>query len=118
MDIKIILRDKEVDIEVKKVGFFAKFKGLMFSRREKSPILLFDNCKNTSIHSFFVFFPFLCLWLDNTYHVVGWKIVKPFSVYEKLNKPFSKIIEIPVNRRYHSIVSVIVGERFKKTYRL
>ena len=61
-----------------------------------------------------MFFDFLVLWLDERNNVVDFKIIKPFSVYEKSNKDFYKIIEIPVSRRYHSIVDVIVEERFKK----
>ena len=89
----------------------------MFRRREKSPILLFNLKKPIAIHSFFVFFPFLALWLDNKNNVVEWKIVKPFSIHEKSKKHFSSIIEIPLSRRYHYLVKFIVGmpsaERFK-----
>jgi uncharacterized membrane protein (UPF0127 family) len=114
MNIKIKLNNKKINLNVKKSGFLGKFRGLMFRSLEKSSILLFDNVNNVAIHSFFVFFPFLVLWLDEKNTIVEWKIVKPFSLYEKSNNHFSKIIEIPLNRRYHFIVDVIVGERFKK----
>ncbi len=100
-------------IEIKDIKKSSGVIGLMFSRREKAPILLFEKSKNLAIHSFFVFFPFLCLWLDDKNSVVEFKIVRPFSHYEKTSKDFSKIVEIPINRRHHNIVTFIVGERFK-----
>lgn len=108
------LSGRKIKLNVVNTGFFGKFWGLMFTRREKADILLFENAKKVGIHSFFVFFPFLCLWLDDKNNVVEWKIVKTFSVYEKSKYQFTKIVEIPVSRRYHSLVTFIVGERFKK----
>jgi len=90
-----------------------KFIGLMFSEREKAPILLFEMKKPASIHSFFVFFPFIALWLDDKNHVVKWKIVRPFTFYVSCKGKFSKIIEVPISRRHYDIVKLIVGERFK-----
>jgi len=115
MNLKLKIGGKVVGINgVKNLSTSGKFKGLMFSRREKSRALLFEFKKPASIHSFFVFFDFLILWMDNKNNVVEWKIVKPFSWYEKSSRKFTKIIEIPVNQKYHSIVTFIVGERFKK----
>ncbi|MFA6022717.1 MAG: hypothetical protein WC781_01375 [Candidatus Pacearchaeota archaeon] len=118
MKIKIKLKDKEISLEAIEAGIFQRFRGLMFRNKEKAPILLFNMKKQYAIHSFFVFFDFITLWLDNKNRVLEWKIVKPFSPYEKSNAEFYKIIEIPINRRYHSLVTFIVGERFKKTNRL
>lgn len=112
------LNNKKLNLNVRKVDFFSKFIGLMFKSKEEAIILLFENVKNKSIHSFFVFFPFLCLWMDKENNILEWKIIKPFSPYEKSNTPFVKIIEVPLSRRYHYIVSFVVGERFKKTSRL
>lgn len=114
----IKLQNKSIEIPCRKVGFFGKFMGLMFSRRENAEILLFDIGKPFAIHSFFVFFDFLAIWIDKKNTVVEWKIVKPWSSYEKPKTNFSKLIEIPINRRYHNIVTLVVGERFKKPYRL
>lgn len=108
-------------IELKNVFLedeLGKFIGLMFSQREKAQILLFELKKPIGIHSFFVFFPFIALWLDDKNNVVEWKIVKPFLPYVKPDRNFSKIIEIPVSRRYYDEVKFVVGERFKKTSRL
>ncbi|MFA5993229.1 MAG: hypothetical protein WC796_05990 [Candidatus Pacearchaeota archaeon] len=116
---KIKLQTGEsIEIPCRKVGFFGKFSGLMFSRREKAEVLLFDMKKPMAIHSFFVFFDFIAVWIDEKNTVVKWKIVKPWSPYEMPEKHFSKLIEIPISRRYHNIVALVVGERFKKEYRL
>ncbi len=90
-----------------------KFLGLMFSEREKAQILLFETNKPMSIHSFFVFFPFIALWLDDKNRVVEFRMVKPFLPYIVSRKKFSKILEIPISRRHYDIVKLIVGERFK-----
>ena len=86
-------------------------RGLMFRFRETNAILMHST---GAIHSFFVFFPFLCLWLDKKNNVLDYKVVKPFSLRENSDKKFTKILEIPINRRYHSEVKFIVGETFKK----
>ena len=90
-----------------------KFIGLMFSEKEKSPILLFEMQRQSSLHSFFVFFPFIALWLDDKNNIIEWKIVKPFTFRVFCRKKFSKIIEIPISRRHYDTVKLVVGERFK-----
>ena len=115
MKLKINLGGKKLIIDnVIETTFWLKFKGLMFRSKEKAPILLFNISRKEAIHSYFVFFKFLILWLDKDNNVVDWKVVKPFSLYEKSSHHFSKIIEIPISRRYFNIVKFIVGERFKK----
>jgi uncharacterized membrane protein (UPF0127 family) len=114
MNIEIKLKNKKLLVNnVRKAGAFGKFRGLMFRRVEKAPILLFDKSENASIHSFFVFFRFVCVWLDEKNNVVECRIVEPFEYYVKPNVKFSKILEVPINRRYDSIVTFLVGERFK-----
>ena len=61
---KIKKDGKIIDLgKIKKVNWFGKFSGLMFCRREKADSLIFEFKKPTriSIHSFFVFFPFVVL---------------------------------------------------------
>ena len=97
---------------VKEVKGLRNFKGLMFTRREKAGSLLF-NIKS-SLHSYFVFFPFVVLWLDNSNKILDKKIVRPFTFYINSNENYSKILEIPFNRRYNYLIKSVVGERFKK----
>lgn len=112
MNLEINLLGKKLEINsVKKAGFFKGVIGLMFSRRERASALLFNH--RGAIHSFFVFFSFLCFWLDNKNNVIEIKIIRPFTFHATSKKPFFKILEIPLSRRYHSIVKLLVGERFK-----
>jgi len=82
-------------------------KGLMFCSKEKANPLLLNSAK--PIHSFFVFFNFLVLWLNSEDKVVEWKIVKPWSLHEKSKKKFSKILEIPLNQRYKEVIRQITS---------
>lgn len=114
MDIKINFNDNKLDIE--EVGLadslWLKFRGLMFRNVKNSPRLLFNG--RFAIHSYFVFFPFLTLWLDSENNVVDYKIVKPFKTYVNSSKKFSKILEIPLNKGNKNIVDSVVGKTFKK----
>ncbi|MFH1365099.1 MAG: hypothetical protein ABIH28_00755, partial [archaeon] len=58
-------KNKKINIEVVRCNFFQMFRGLMFTRKEKARVLLFDFKKpvKIAIHSYFVFFPFLAVWL-------------------------------------------------------
>ncbi|MBS3085224.1 DUF192 domain-containing protein [Candidatus Pacearchaeota archaeon] len=87
-----------------------KFVGLMFKQREKSSALQF-NIPNQAIHSLFVFFPFVAVWLDDKNNVVDSKIVKPFQLYVKSRKPFNKLIEIPLNKKYKEISEKLLNCR-------
>jgi uncharacterized membrane protein (UPF0127 family) len=117
---EIILRNenKKINFDVKKCGRIKMFLGLMFSRREKAKSLLFEFKKPTNIklHSFFVFFPFLVLWLDKDNKIIKMKKVKPFRLSVRISEKFSKIIEIPFNKRYKNVIKNIKSpsvERFK-----
>jgi len=105
-DLKIILDGRKLSIpNVVNSGFYLKFKGLMFRREDRFQALLFSNSKNRGIHSFFVFFKFLCVWLDDKNKVVDYKIVNPFNLYVKSSANFSKILEIPLNNSYKKILT-------------
>ena len=87
--------------------------GLMFSRRERAKILLFPFSRPTkmAIHSLFVFFPFIAVWLDGDGKVMEVRRVKPFSWYICPKKEFVALVEIPLNRKYKKITDDI--EKFK-----
>jgi uncharacterized membrane protein (UPF0127 family) len=106
---------KKLEIEVKELSFFEKIIGLMFSSREKTKPLLFRfyTLSRQSIHSFFVFYPFLAVWIDENNSVIDAKIVKPFKFSIVHQKKFIKLIEIPFNSKYAKLIDVIVGE-FRK----
>jgi uncharacterized membrane protein (UPF0127 family) len=103
MKIKI---NNKIEIEVKKCNETGKFFGLMFTPRKRAKILLFDFKKpsRTAIHSFYVFFPFLAVWLDDKNRINEIRKVFPFTLYVRPKKPFYRLIEIPITERYKEIV--------------
>jgi uncharacterized membrane protein (UPF0127 family) len=117
MDFKVRIGGKNFLIEkVRQVNFFQGVKGLMFSKREDAQALLFNS--KSSIHSFFCFFPFWILWLDSNDVVVDFKLVIPWRFRVDCKKSFSKFIEIPVNRRYNSIVNNFINLSSEKDLKI
>jgi len=78
--------------------------GLMFTRKEKAKALLFKLDKPRAIHSFYVWFPFLALWIDENDKVVEIEKVRPFRLHIKSKKPFVRLLEIPINKEYEDLV--------------
>jgi len=96
---------KSLELKIKRTNLFSKFFGLMF-RSSETENLLFDfarDCK-IRIHSFFVFFPFLIIWLNEENEVVGHKIVKPFRFSVSSTKKFRKFVEVPISRKNQRIM--------------
>lgn len=89
-------------LQVYSVEGIERIVGLMFSRRRKSRILLFEFKKpvRIAIHSLFVFFPFLAIWTDEKNNIIEGKIVKPFRFYVCPKKTFLKLIEVPLKEDY------------------
>jgi uncharacterized membrane protein (UPF0127 family) len=79
--------------------------GLTFTPRKKAQALLFKLKKPMAIHSCFVFFPFVAIWLDKNNKVVEIKKIQPFTLHVLPKKSFDKIIEIPINKKYSRILS-------------
>lgn len=104
-------KKRKFQIKAKKLSEFGKFIGLMFSSRENAKALLFEfkNSGKIDFHSFFVFFPFLAVWLDNKNNVLDVQIIKPFRINFSSGKPYSKLLEIPVNNTYRKVVRILVG---------
>ena len=103
---------KTKKIKVKKASIFGRISGLMF-RPKTTENLLFEFRKKTriKIHSFFVFFNFLAIWIDRKNKVIFWKIIGPFSPAFSPKKSFSKIIEVPLNKRNIGIINFFVGKK-------
>ncbi|MEM3074643.1 MAG: hypothetical protein QW727_01740 [Candidatus Pacearchaeota archaeon] len=111
----MIIKFKNKFIKIKNIQEargFNIFRGLMFRRKNKSPVFLFNS--KSSLHSFFVFFPFLVLWLDKKNNVADFKIVYPFLPYINTKKEYKRILEIPISKKNYNLVKIIVEERFKK----
>ena len=104
---KIKKGDKIINIgKVKKLNLIGKTIGLMFSRRQKSKIMLFEFRKPTKmrIHSYFVFFPFLAIWLDNKNTIIRIKKIKPFETSNGIKESYFKLIEIPLNNKNKKLI--------------
>ena len=104
--IVINYKKKRIKIIAGDCNFWRKFSGLMFSRREKAGILLFDfdRKQNIAIHSFFVFYPFVAVWLDKKNKIVDLKVVKPFVPCVSPKKSCFKLVEIPINEKNKKFV--------------
>jgi uncharacterized membrane protein (UPF0127 family) len=108
----IKFKGKKIEIEAKKVSAVGQFTGLMFrTRNTKNLLFEFGSGSLPSIHSFFVFFPFLALWLDENDEVKDFHLVKPFSGIVSPNFPSEKLVEIPLNVRNTTITELFVGKR-------
>lgn len=83
--------------------------GLMFSRRESARNLLFRffSGTRTPIHSFFVFYDFYAIWMDDKFRILEIKRVSPFSFYVCPKEDFVYLLEIPINRRNKEIIDFI-----------
>ncbi|MCK4647538.1 DUF192 domain-containing protein [Candidatus Pacearchaeota archaeon] len=117
---KINFNNKILEIsDVKRCNCFEKIIGLMFCRREKANALVFSFKKKTkmAIHSFFVFFPFFAVWLDNENKVIGMKKVKPF--FPRISSPsaYFNLLEIPINKKYEKILNSFVTDGFPKRFK-
>ncbi len=112
MKIQIKTKNRKISLNVRKCCFFGRFRGLMFRNREKSEALLFElnKKKRLSLHSFFVFFPFLVLWLDDKNSVLDSRKCRPFEFRINSEKKFSRIIEIPLNNKNKQIWKLLVGD--------
>lgn len=110
----ISLNSKKIKIQnLKKLSELGKIRGLMFRRREKANALLFEFKKPTRIklHSWFVFFPFFAIWLDNQGRIIKKRIVHPWEAFIGPEKPFSKLIEIPINGFYRREIAKLSGSQ-------
>jgi len=108
-------KGKKIELEVNRVPWWNEGRGLMFKRKNSAKALLFSFRKPTrmAIHSFFVFFDFLAIWLDDKGEVIELKIIAPGKSGIKPIRKFSKLIEIPLTKNYDEVIQSLVGKTFK-----
>ena len=112
---KIYFKKKKIDIPVKNVSSIGKVFGLMFRNRNTENLLFNFKAKTKmSIHSLFVFFPFIALWLDDKNKVIESRIVNPFAFAIRGKKPFSKLIELPINDKNRKMIGFFIGKSFAR----
>ncbi len=94
--------------KVKTVGQEAR--GLTFTSRKRARALLFEFNKpvNLKIHSMFVWFPFVAIWINHKNEIIEKRIIKPWKASVKSKKPFKKLIEIPINEFYRGEIQEIL----------
>ena len=103
----------KINLNVLECNFLERFRGLMFRNIDNAEALLLFNSKKPvrwRIHSFFVFSPFVAVWLDDKNKVVDLKVLNPFTLSAGPKKPFNKLIEIPINDRYKHEIELLVGD--------
>lgn len=99
MNLSIYYSGRTYKLNVKSLGFLSRFRGLMF-RGSDTENLLFDFGRDVrfSIHSFFVFFSFLAVWLDSENKVIEYMIVRPFLFGIRPKIKFRRLVEIPITK--------------------
>jgi|SRR3989344_1160657 len=109
---RIYINRDSIDIKVKKLLVFGRLTGLMF-RSAKIGNLLFEFKKKNkwAIHSYFVFFDFLAIWIDDDKNVVEAKIIKPFTFSVKPKKEFKYLIEVPITTENKHIIEFFRRKR-------
>jgi len=112
-EITIHYKKKRIKIIAEDCNILQKFIGLMFSSKNKAKILLFNfkRRQGIRIHSFFVFYPFVAVWLDKKNKVVDLKIVKPFTFCVSPKRKCLKLVEIPMSHQYKKIIKRISPTR-------
>ena len=111
---KINFKGKAIEIPgVKECKGLAMGTGLMLLRKEKAKALLFKFKIPTRIviHSFFVFFPFVAIWLDDKNKVMEIKKVKPFVPLVSSRKSHFQLVEIPTGQKYQQLIKILVDDR-------
>ena len=121
MRISVFFKKRKISIDVRKTGFISRGLGLTF-RTRNTKNLLFDFSRPVTwqgtLTSWFVFFPFLTLWLDRDNRVIDFHIVKPFVFSISQNKSFYKIVEIPFNLSNRTVIGKFIGKKlFLEHYR-
>jgi len=111
--IRLNCNGKKFEIDLKICNWFDMFRGLMLRRREKASALLLFNFKKPvrmKIHSLFVFFPFIAVWLDDKDRVIEIKKIIPWRLIIFPRKSFNKLVEIPMSMKYERIIKLLVGD--------
>ena len=108
-EILLSYKGKKINLELKEMkGPFKKAFGLMFSSRENAHALLFSFKKpvDLMIHSFFVFFDFIGIWLDEKNKIIDIQRIKPWKFGIRPKTKYTHLIEIPINGKYKNLVNV------------
>jgi uncharacterized membrane protein (UPF0127 family) len=104
-------KGKKVELDAKECKGINRGIGLMFKPRgTKALVFSFKKPTGMAIHSLFVFFSFIAVWLDENGKVIEIRKVKPFTFSVRPEKSYKKLIEIPLNNKYVRKIELLVGD--------
>lgn len=108
---KIYYKKSSININAKELSQIGMFTGLMFrTSKTQNLLFIFNKKRKQYIHSFFVFFPFLAIWLDEKDVVVKTQVVTPFKPVASSGRAAKKLIEVPFNFKNRDILSFFVDK--------
>jgi len=112
---KVFFHGEGIEVPCRLVSGFGKFFGLMFRGKNSENLLFeFSAPERAAIHSLFVFFPFLAIWIDDSGNVTETKVVKPFSFSYQPKAASVRLIEVPLNKTNKKIAKFFDDEeKFK-----
>lgn len=87
-------------------NFLEKGSGLMFRKKSKPLLFIFNKPINEAIHSFFCV-PFICIWFNKD-KIVETKMISPWKFYIKPKLEFDKFLEIPINSPYYNKIKSLI----------
>jgi uncharacterized membrane protein (UPF0127 family) len=101
------------ELELKVVPRYLHWLGLMFSNKENASALLFEfkRPRKISIHSFFVSYEFIAIWLDHLGKIIETKKISSWKSRVLPSRNFVKLIEIPCNSKYFGICKSLVEDK-------
>ncbi len=97
---KIRIKGEIIEAEVCD-SIFSRARGLMFRRKSRPLLFIFDKPTQQSIHSFFCR-PFKAIWIDNN-KIIDEKVVMPFSLSIRAKQAFTHLVEIPLGNNNKNI---------------
>lgn len=113
--INLSYRGEKIKLSLREMRGINKGLGLM-AYRNNALLFDFNGPVFSPIHSFFCK-SFVAIWLDEKGAIVDIKIVKPWRLSVAPDESFSKLIEIPIIKKYEKVVDLLVGGTKKLTKR-
>jgi uncharacterized membrane protein (UPF0127 family) len=107
--LKICFRGKEIEVPVREVQGFGSVRGLMFRSLSRAGPLAFrfGRPARMAIHSLFVRFWFVAIWLDSEGRVMEWRLVRPWLLTVKPRKKYWTLVEVPLSKKYAFVVDFL-----------
>ena len=109
--VSFVFKKRKISFNVKECVGIQRVLGLMFKSKNAGALIFkFRKPTKGKIHSLFVFFPFVAVWLNKNGQVVDLRKVKPFTFVVSSKKKYSSLIEIPINSKYKEKIKFLVGD--------